>query len=116
MEFHSSVPPIDFSPLKNLTIPQFLLDPTPEVASLGVRPPRDAASATWLVEDETGKRYDLEMVRQRVYGLANALAGVWRVREGDVGESRLLPWLKRSSTHAGYYNLLASLHVLAQPH
>jgi 4-coumarate--CoA ligase len=92
MEFHSSVPPIDLSPLKNLTIPQFLLDSTPEVESLGLRPPRDAASATWLVEDETGKRYDLETVRQRVYGLANALAGAWGVQDGDVGELRLLPW------------------------
>ena len=91
MEFHSSVAPVDLSPLKNLTIPQFLLDSTPEVDSLGLRPARDAASATWFVEDETGKRYDLEAVKQRVYGLANALASAWGVRDGDVGELRLPP-------------------------
>jgi hypothetical protein len=85
MEFHSLVPPLDMSPLGSLTIPQFMLDATPEVDGLGLRPVRDGASATWFVEDETGRRYDLETVRQRVYGLANALAGVWGVREGDVG-------------------------------
>jgi len=66
-----------------------MLDATPEVDGLGLRPARGAASATWFVEDETGKRYDLETVRQRVYGLANALAGAWGVREGDVGALRL---------------------------
>ncbi len=88
MEFHSPVPPLDLSPLGNLTIPQFMLDSdsTPEVQNLGLRPARDAASATWFVEDETGKRYDLETVKRRVYGLANALAGAWGVRDGDVGE------------------------------
>ena len=86
MEFHSSVASVDLAPLTSLTIPQFLLDATPAVDSLGLRPARDAASATWFVEDETGRRYDLEAVRQRVYGLANALAGAWRVRDGDVGE------------------------------
>lgn len=86
MEFHSPVLPIDLSPLGSLTIPQFMLDTTPEVDSLGLRPARDAASATWFVEDETGKRYDLQTVKQRVSGLANALAGTWGVRDGDVGE------------------------------
>ena len=86
MEFHSPVPPLDLSPLGSLTIPQFLLDPTPEVDGLRLRPTRDAASATWFVEDETGKQYNLETVRRRVHGLANALAGAWGVQDGDVGE------------------------------
>ena len=86
MEFHSSIPPLDLSPLGSLTIPQFMLDTTPEVDSFGLRPERDAASATWFVEDETGKRYDLQTVKQRVHGLANALAGTWGVRDDDVGE------------------------------
>ena len=63
-----------------------MLDTTPEVQSFRLRPARDAASATWFVEDETGKRYDLETVKQRVHGLANAIAGIWDVRDGDVGE------------------------------
>jgi hypothetical protein len=86
MEFHSPVPPLDLSPLGSLTIPQFMLDSAPEVDGLGLRPARDVASATWLVEDETGKRYDLETVKKRVHGLANALSGAWGVRAGDVGE------------------------------
>ena len=48
--------------------------------------------ATWFVEDEIGKGYDLETIWQRVYGLANALASAWGVRDADVGELRLPPW------------------------
>ena len=89
MEFHSPVPPLDLSPLTTLTIPQFMLDTTPEVDGFGLRRARNSANATWFVEDETGKRYDLETIRQRVYGLANGLAGAWGVRDGDVGELRI---------------------------
>lgn len=97
MEFHSPVPPVDLAPLTSLTIPQFLLDAAPGVDSLGLRPARDAASAVWFVEDETGRRYDVEAVRQRVHGLANALAGAWGVREGDVGALPvLLRWCSRA--------------------
>jgi len=63
-----------------------MLDAAPEVDGFGLRPARDGASATWFVEDETGKRYDLATVKQRVHGLANALADGWGVRSGGVGE------------------------------
>lgn len=110
MEFHSSVPPVDLAPLTGLTIPQFLLDAPPAVDRLGLRPARDAASAVWFVEDATGRRYDLDAVRQRVYGLANALAGAWGVRDGDVGELPVLrSWCERALVVT-----LGSLRVFAQ--
>lgn len=110
MEFHSSVPPIDLAPLTGLTIPQFLLDAPSAVDRLALRPARDAASAAWFVEDATGRRYDLEAVRQRVHGLANALAGAWGVRDGDVGELPLRP----SSCERALVVTLDSLRVFAE--
>ncbi|KAI9462217.1 hypothetical protein HD554DRAFT_2206554 [Boletus coccyginus] len=59
--------PVDCSVPDDLTIPQFFLD-----SHHPLRPARQAG-VPWLIDDATGRSVDLEEVRTRTFGLANAL-------------------------------------------
>lgn len=74
--FHG--PPLEHTPPTNLTLPQFMLD-----VAHPLRPVRTTANP-WFIDDQTGLNVNFEETRNRVYGLANALAARWRVSEGDV--------------------------------
>lgn len=71
-------PPLTHEPPSDLTLPQFILD-----VSHPLRPVRTTPNP-WLIDDETGRAYNLEETRARVYGLANSLAAVYGIKEDDV--------------------------------
>ncbi|KAF8315904.1 amp dependent CoA ligase [Clavulina sp. PMI_390] len=71
--------PLDHKHLRpRQTLPQFLLD-----HSHPHRSPHLPGSP-WLIDSTTGRRYDLEEIRERVYGLANALSALYGIKEKDV--------------------------------
>ncbi|KAG8753867.1 hypothetical protein FRC14_005654, partial [Serendipita sp. 396] len=71
-------PALEYAPPTNLTLPQFMLD-----VSHPLRPVR-FTNNPWFIDDPTGLEVNFEETRSRVYGLANALAGKFRVGEDDV--------------------------------
>lgn len=87
-EFRSVHPSFDTKPFESITLPQFLLDNIDTQVRNHDRPARPVDSK-WLVENETGKSYTLPVIKERVHGLANALAGRLGVRDNDVGSSFL---------------------------
>ncbi|EJT97423.1 acetyl-CoA synthetase-like protein [Dacryopinax primogenitus] len=64
---------------RDLSIPQFLLDQS----SHPLRPSR-LPGHPWLIDDDTGRSYRLEEVRDRVERLARALRKRWCIETGDV--------------------------------
>ena len=76
-----------------MTVPQFILDDAHPLRShrgpdrpwlVDVRQPfpndlRFAEAGTLLLQNATGRTYHLEEVRERVFGLANALSGLYGI-------------------------------------
>ncbi|KAF8332096.1 amp dependent CoA ligase [Cantharellus anzutake] len=62
----------------DLTIPQFILD-----SQHPLRPQR-GNNRPWLIDYPTGRQYDAEEVRNRVFGLSNSLYNAYGIRENDV--------------------------------
>ncbi|KAN0087717.1 hypothetical protein V8E55_006338 [Tylopilus felleus] len=62
----------------DLTIPQFFLD-----SHHPLRPARKTG-VPWLIEDATARRINLEELRTRTFGLANALHARFGIKENDV--------------------------------
>ncbi|KAG5716650.1 4-coumarate--CoA ligase-like 7 [Termitomyces sp. T112] len=77
MEVYSTSGPLPDIP-DYLTVPQFIFDYQHEC-----RPVR-IPSATWLIEDETGRGIGEEELRRRTFGLANALKTTFGIEDGDV--------------------------------
>ncbi|KAF8558343.1 acetyl-CoA synthetase-like protein [Imleria badia] len=76
--FEISGGPVDYSVPDDLTIPQFFLD-----SHHPLRPARKAG-VPWLIEDATARPIDLEELRTRTFGLANALQARFGIKENDV--------------------------------
>ncbi|EMD41954.1 hypothetical protein CERSUDRAFT_110506 [Gelatoporia subvermispora B] len=62
----------------DLTIPQFFLD-----TAHAARPDR-SSDTPCLIEEDTGRKIYFSELRERTFGLANALSLRWRIGEGDV--------------------------------
>ncbi|KAF8133972.1 amp dependent CoA ligase [Boletus edulis] len=75
---HVSGGPVDYSVPDDLTIPQFFLD-----SHHPLRPTRKPG-IPWLIEDATARPIDLEQLRTRTFGLANALQARFGIKENDV--------------------------------
>lgn len=78
MIFTSPVPLNHVHLRDDLTIPQFILDSTHPLRS------HRASNRPWLIDNATGREYNLEEVRERSFGLANALAALYGIKENDV--------------------------------
>ncbi|KAH8099401.1 amp dependent CoA ligase [Cristinia sonorae] len=77
MEFTSRMGTLPRIP-DDLTIPQFLLD------SHHPKRPVNTHRNPWLIDETTGRRIGLEEIRARTYAVANALSGMFKIREDDV--------------------------------
>jgi len=94
---HHRVP---YSFPRDLTIPQFILDSDTHP----LRPSR-LANTPWLVDDETGRSYGLEEIRERVERLARGIKQRWSVERGDVA-------CLYSANHLDYPIVIWALHRL----
>ncbi|KAF9515516.1 hypothetical protein BS47DRAFT_1371999 [Hydnum rufescens UP504] len=80
MIFTSEDPPIPESSLRDdLSLSQFILDTHHHLK------PQRGYNRPWFIDYATGRQYDFEECRSRTFGLANALAGLYNIKEDDVG-------------------------------
>jgi 4-coumarate--CoA ligase len=111
----SSIPLHEEHLRDDVTIPQFILDDTHPLQShrgpdrpwlIDVRWPFPipslAADTVIFLQNETCRAYNLEEVRERVFGLANALSGLY-------GISTLAHSLVRSTNHSANGSVLRDL-------
>ncbi|KAF8315906.1 phenylacetyl-CoA ligase [Clavulina sp. PMI_390] len=75
MIFTSALPLLPDHLRDDVTIPQFFLD-----SQHPLRPHRQPNNP-WLIDNGTGRSYNQEEVRERVFGLANALSSIYGINE-----------------------------------
>ncbi|KAF8315907.1 amp dependent CoA ligase [Clavulina sp. PMI_390] len=75
MIFTSALPLLPEHLRDDLTIPQFMLDSQHPLRA------HRSPNNPWLIDNATGRSYDHEEVRERVFGLANALSALYGISE-----------------------------------